>query len=311
MSEEQQPPHPVHVIRTGADLVHLVEGTYAGFFTVTLLLLPCGAAVASLCCLALPGSPGLAATVIASVAWTSGAVLGLRFRYGTYRWLRRSSRNRCLVLLIPLAMFFSGVPPESAFWDVSVLFWVLATVCESREVLAMTTAAAVAYILAFARARTFFAGDSAGQLALFIIVDAVLAWLLMTYCAGHVARLWRNWTSRPPAREEPIFVPNLAVHPVAPVIVTSVAISTPAHPSMNAIGEDLKLTPRQLEVALLLSDGLHQGEIAEALGITERQVGRLLSGARERTGAETTVQLVAMLAAASIAPSAGDAAHIS
>ncbi len=62
------------------------------------------------------------------------------------------------------------------------------------------------------------------------------------------------------------------------------------------------LTPRQLEAALLIRDGLNQAETAASLGISRRQVERLLAEARERAGAATTSQLVAMLVQAGLVP---------
>ena len=60
------------------------------------------------------------------------------------------------------------------------------------------------------------------------------------------------------------------------------------------------MTARQLQVTLLLRDGLRQTEIASCLGISVRQVERLLGAARERVGAITTNELVAMLASGAL-----------
>jgi DNA-binding CsgD family transcriptional regulator len=57
----------------------------------------------------------------------------------------------------------------------------------------------------------------------------------------------------------------------------------------------MTLTSRQLQVALLIREGLRQPEIATMLSISARQVERHLRRARERTGAKTTAHLVAML----------------
>ena len=46
-----------------------------------------------------------------------------------------------------------------------------------------------------------------------------------------------------------------------------------------------RLTARQLEALLLARDGLMQAEIASCMGISSRQVERLLHDARERVGA--------------------------
>jgi DNA-binding CsgD family transcriptional regulator len=58
-----------------------------------------------------------------------------------------------------------------------------------------------------------------------------------------------------------------------------------------------RLTVRQLEVALLARDGLLQAEIAEALAISVTQVERHLRQARERVGAATVGELLAVLVA--------------
>lgn len=103
--------------------------------------------------------------------------------------------------------------------------------------------------------------------------------------------------------------------------VSSIVLGDPAGPSRDADADQVKrrsvasprptvtapaqgspLTPRQLEVALLIHDGLNQSEAAAGLGISRRQVERLLGEARERAGASTTSHLVAMLVNAGLAP---------
>ena len=53
---------------------------------------------------------------------------------------------------------------------------------------------------------------------------------------------------------------------------------------------------------LLVRDGLLQAEIALALGVSTRQVERLLASARSRTGTATTSQLVAKLVTEQLSP---------
>ncbi len=55
-------------------------------------------------------------------------------------------------------------------------------------------------------------------------------------------------------------------------------------------------------MALLVRDGLNQSEAAACLGISRRQVERLLGEARARAGAATTSHLMAMLVACGDAP---------
>ena len=65
------------------------------------------------------------------------------------------------------------------------------------------------------------------------------------------------------------------------------------------------LTPRQLEVVLLLRDGLQQPEVAEVLSISRRQVERHVAEARERTGARTAAELVARVVRDGLDPPPG------
>ena len=54
-----------------------------------------------------------------------------------------------------------------------------------------------------------------------------------------------------------------------------------------------RLSARHLQVALLLAEGLRASEIAMLLGVSERQVRRLLAEAVERLAVRGTVELVA------------------
>jgi DNA-binding CsgD family transcriptional regulator len=63
-----------------------------------------------------------------------------------------------------------------------------------------------------------------------------------------------------------------------------------------------RLTSRELEALLLVREGLLHNEIALALGVSTRQVERLLASARSRTGMATTSQLVAKLVTDQITP---------
>ena len=57
----------------------------------------------------------------------------------------------------------------------------------------------------------------------------------------------------------------------------------------------LPLTPRQLEVCVLLMRGSKPKEIGERLGITPGSVYQHVDRAKNATGARTTEQLMAML----------------
>lgn len=59
------------------------------------------------------------------------------------------------------------------------------------------------------------------------------------------------------------------------------------------------LTPRQAEVTALQAEGMRHREIAERLGVSVSQVRRLNAQARERAGAKTTAELIALAIASS------------
>lgn len=64
------------------------------------------------------------------------------------------------------------------------------------------------------------------------------------------------------------------------------------------------LTARQMEITLMLGQGLRQVEIATRLGISQRQVSRLAAQARDRATATTSSHLVALLAQGRLQPPA-------
>jgi DNA-binding CsgD family transcriptional regulator len=62
------------------------------------------------------------------------------------------------------------------------------------------------------------------------------------------------------------------------------------------------LTARQLEVIVLLRDGLRYDEVAAVLGISVRQVQRHVAGARDRLHAGTTAEVVARVVGVGLVP---------
>lgn len=67
-----------------------------------------------------------------------------------------------------------------------------------------------------------------------------------------------------------------------------------ANPTMRLAPVPGMLTPRQVEVTELLAEGYRHQEVADRLGVSVHQVRRLIRQARERAGARTTAELVAM-----------------
>jgi DNA-binding CsgD family transcriptional regulator len=122
------------------------------------------------------------------------------------------------------------------------------------------------------------------------------------------AGLERLTSANEPRRVSSIVIDDAAASPDTHAQVPADAgevrrrAAAPLRPTVIAAAAASPLTPRQLEVALLIRDGLHQSEAAASLGISRRQVERLLGEARERAGALTTSHLVALLVHAGLAP---------
>ena len=284
----------------GAELVHLAEELYVRLFAVASAMSIAGAGLGLCFAMLDRGSPSPTTFAFAAAAAAFG-VTGLTRPRALYRLLRaRPALQLAPAALGAIAVLLDG-PQSECWWAALPLLWVVCTLSSTRA----AVAAAVATAAAFA-AGTLLAGQalaSSTDLGALPATFALPAYtlvgrVLVDGFAGLVLgrdRLARDAVRRRPAPiRGPGFVSAAApAGPGAPAPVT-----TARRPSRPAS----RLTARQLEVALLLRDGLRQTEIAACLGISSRQVERLIAGARERVGAATTTQLVAMLAAGAIGP---------
>jgi DNA-binding CsgD family transcriptional regulator len=83
-----------------------------------------------------------------------------------------------------------------------------------------------------------------------------------------------------------------------------------ALPQPRVIAVDgIALTSRQLQVVMLVCEGLRHAEIAASLGIRPQQVRRHLAQARRRTASQSTPQLVAWAHRSGLAPDAPTRRH--
>jgi DNA-binding CsgD family transcriptional regulator len=125
-----------------------------------------------------------------------------------------------------------------------------------------------------------------------IVANALLFRIVIEGLAGFTLRL--RTFEQPECSARPLRVPNLAAPAQANGTEPAVRHRRRRPPS--------RLTSRQLEVVVLLRDGLHQYEIAECLSISARQVERLLTEARARVGARNTHELVALAVREGLVP---------
>ncbi len=279
----------------GTELVHLAEELYVRLFAVACAMSIAGAGLGLCFAMLNRGSPS-ATTVAFAAAAAAFGVTGLTRPRELYRLLRtRPALQLAPAALGAIAVLLDG-PQSECWWAALPLLWVVCTLSSTRA----AVAAAVATAAAFA-AGTLLAGQalaSSTDLGALPATFALPAYtlvgrVLVDGFAGLVLGRVRDSARRRPA---PIRVPGSAAAPAGPVAPAPAA--TARRPSRPAS----RLTARQLEVALLLRDGLRQTEIAACLGISSRQVERLIASARERVGAATTTQLVAMLAGGALGP---------
>jgi len=288
--------------RRGAELVHLAEELYVRIFAVACVILLAGCALALGFATLARGAPA-ATTVLFVAAAAAFAMAGLARPHDVYLRLRsRDALQLTPAALGTLAVLLDG--PESECWWIALpLLWIVATLSCTRLAFGAAAATAIAFV-----AGTILGGQALigpGDLG---IVPATVA--LPTYTlVGRVLidgfarlvladhHLTLEQQTRPPLR-----VVNLATSPTpasAPPTAPAAAVPRRRRPAS-------RLTARQLEVTLLLRDGLRQTEIAACLGISARQVERHLAAARQRVHAATTTQLVAMLANGALTPHQAD-----
>jgi DNA-binding NarL/FixJ family response regulator len=147
------------------------------------------------------------------------------------------------------------------------------------------------------------------------LVWALVAAVAVDRLARFVLRLNRAVATQPP--EPPVRVASkLGEEPAArhgaPLALPRPALEEGAKLDLSS-EVSRRLTARQLQVAVLLRDGLRHEEIARALAITERTVRRHAADAIKRLGVANARELVAVLVAAAIvpAPAIGDSSAAS
>jgi DNA-binding CsgD family transcriptional regulator len=278
--------------------VHLAEEFYVRVFAVGCALLIAGCGLA-LCFATLDrGVPGPTTALFVAAAAAFG-VAGLAHSRGVYLRLR----SRRALQLSPaaygaLAVLLDG--PESECWWIALpLLWIVAVLSSTPLAMGAAIVTATAWVVGTTLGGQALIGP--GDLGILPATVALPTYTLVGLVlidgfAGLVLGRHHPALELGPPTPPPLRVPNLAA---------ATTPSVPAAPATRASRRSRpasRLTARQLEVTLLLRDGLRQTEIAACLGISVRQVERLIAAARERVHAATTTQLVAMLASGTLTP---------
>lgn len=279
------------LIRSGADLVEVTEALYLQLFNVGLCSVIVGAGLDVLDAAIDPRTPHPTVVVLVSLALCAAVAIALRRPSQLYRRLRSSEVSQAVPGLVGAALLVLG--PYGPMWFAAMAMILVTAVLSSLRVTLLTAVSATAM---------YIAGTVIPGADLFPSLDRFAAAfsLLVVGLGGHATIQWMaEFVLRLHSFER-------EAEPVAPRRVSARAVVEAAHAARprrsprrpSASG----LTARQLEVAVLLRDGLRHSEIAECLSISARQVERHVREARERVGARTTNELVAMLVRNGLVP---------
>lgn len=135
--------------------------------------------------------------------------------------------------------------------------------------------------------------DGRGDLgtAIIVMVPPLMFWLIVDRITGFALQLHQKLNARDGSSQDPLRVHH---EPGTPPATTPSERVPPGLPAPRSISVDgTRLTARQLQVILLICEGLDHTEMGACLQIGPQQVRRHLGGARARTGCATTPQMVA------------------
>jgi DNA-binding CsgD family transcriptional regulator len=310
------------LITRGADLVVLAEELYLRLFILALAFVLVSGALSVW--FGIGSAAPLGVTLPFSLAVMVFALGGLLRPRQLYGWLRYSRpRQLAPAVISALAMVPTG-PDSPLWWPALALVILVTSISSLRLSLLAAVLNAAGYVAGtVVGGEAIIRGGEAGILAGavgFVAYTLVGSFVCQAF-AGFVlgfGRLEDETSPGEPRRVSSVVLDDHAATPLrSPAPLHSSAplhpsaprhppaplhSSAPLRPTVTAPALGSPLTPRQLQVALLIRDGLNQSEAAASLGISRRQVERLLGEARERAGASTTSHLVAMLVHAGLAP---------
>ena len=311
-------------VRSGAELVELSERFYRGMF-VGVIVFVGFASLAALALLPLRDSvkaDGPPPTALLAGLLAVATPLAVLRAAAIYRLLRSDPRWELVLVAIATTLIVYPLRSE-LWWPSCALLMVIATIAPLRRTFAYCLVVLIANLLAHV-----MAGDLTDTPAVSII-GLWIGFFFWTATFGvignqltaHILRLRMPPAPPPPARPlrvreavaparphaEPETVSadppaTMAVAPSAPIGGPHTATDVGAESRMA------RLTARQLQVVVLLADGLRYRDIAACLAISERQVHRHAGNAIERASVRNVVELVAVAVAEGLVPEPGEAA---
>lgn len=291
------------LIRRGADLVYLAESVHLGLFLLASGLTGAGSLI-SICFAAISSRGITVATLVVATGGLGFTCIAFFSPRRIYLWLRYNQLRQLSPLIVCVGAVLTAGP---SWWVALALLWVIASVGSTKLALLaalITSGSFVAGTLLNGGALVHdgYAGPLAGAVGL--AANTFVARLMAELFVRFVLRLHQLEVDVVRSHPVPLIVPNLADTTMEERPEPAPARRRAPRPKDRLS----RLTCRELEVALLLRDGLRHAEIAVALGVTTRQVERLLQHARERVGASTAAELLAMLVTGRLTPGEATAA---
>jgi DNA-binding CsgD family transcriptional regulator len=287
-------------IRSGREVSGLAEALYLRMFVLALggMVMMCGLVIVA----------ATVRTVDADFVRTVSLALGLGVLAGlALRAPRRvyfAMRFRPALSLIPpmlalLALVIDGVGHSPLSYPAAVSTAYPAFVCGRRWALTAATMIAVGAVTAATLRTGPGALNSVGQGAVGYFAWALVLSGLAESFTRLIMRMPQIKTS--PSLPPPAQVINLAGDPLP----SKPAPSSPPAAQESApepVPSTERLTARQLQVVVLLADGLRANQIAQQLGIATSTVYRYVERAKERTGVASRSELVALVIREGLVP---------
>jgi DNA-binding CsgD family transcriptional regulator len=302
----------VGLVRDGGELAALAERFYQGVFAMSAAATACVAVLVGV--LFAPLEPAHLRLVTAGAAAVDALLAGLVFRHRRRIYACLRARPAGLLIIASVAGLVLGVGDPRAG---PLIFPTTATLGLSAAAADLGWTIACAGILGIAQ----LVGDQVWGAPIFRLTNATaanqiiaavsyLAWALVAAVvvdrlARFVLRLNRAVASHrgePTLRVAAIVGDEPAAECPLPLALPPPAQEEGAGPPLES-DVSRRLTARQLQVAVLLRDGLRYEQIASSLAVTERTVRRHAADAIKRLGVANVRELVAVLVAAAIVPS--------
>lgn len=288
------------VVRCGAELVELSERFQRGIFIGgTAFIGMAGAGALALLPLRDSTSSYASPTVLLTVLLIAVTPIAVWRAGSLYRLLRRRPEAQLALVLMAAALVAYPLRSE-LWWPSCALLMLLATVVSLRRTLACCLAVLLVNLAAHGVAGDLDETPPVTIIGLWIgyvfwcsafsvFTDRLAAYVLRLNTTTTPTRLppLRVFVSPSPAREEP-------------------SVSNPdGEPATSAgVSAVQQLSARQLQVLALLADGLRYDEVAACLDISGRQVQRHVSNAIARLGLRNANQLLAVVVAEGLVPTA-------